>query len=328
MAERGTVFVHAFGDQGEDVVFNAWDASKDWNDKSVLLMRSGGLGDAIFMTPILREMRRRWPTISISIACRKERFAVFDGLGLVNGHCPTPVSVELADTFDAVIAFEDVIEKERERHYVDCLAAQMGLPLPDGDAARRLEYEVGFFEKKIAGVKYARKPGVKRLGIQMSSGSLNRSYPKDQLGLVAQALIPKGWEVYLFGLKGDAPQSAKFPGVRNLTLEGLTFRQSAAALATCDVLLAPDSSLLWVAAALNLPAVALFAVISAKMRTAPYANITALEGRGKCAPCFHHYRGGVNFPKGQPCEKEGRCVVLAGISVERIVAAIEAKVSA
>ncbi len=324
MAERGTATLQAEEYAWKNKPFYGYDGN-DWNGNTVLIMRSGGFGDMLLLGPVLRSIKFRWPKITVIVACRKERYAVFDGLGYPDGHIATPVSVEEAVTFDAVVSFEHVIEREKSAHYVDALARHMGLSMPDIPDSRRIEYKVSYLENMTAEIRYRRKDGKPRLGIQVMSGARYRSYPRNQTGQIAMYFLGKGWEVYLLGVKGDVQEAGKVPGLRDLTNEGLSFRQSVAAMATCDVVLAPDSSLLHCAGALGLPAVGLFAAIPSAMRTAYAPSITAIDGRGKCSPCFWHERGGIQFPKDGPCASSGRCDVLAGISVERIVAAVEAK---
>lgn len=304
-----------------------FDETKDWNGWHVLFMRSGGFGDSLFLSCILAELRRRWPKIIITVACRKARYAVFDGLGLTNGFIPTPVPMDIAAAFQAVVSFENTVELEKKKDYVQTLADSMGLTLPDGAESRWIRYEVSSLEKLWAFAKYKKRAGVKRLGVQVASGVRARTYPKEQSGQVALEMLKRGWEVFLFGGCGEAPQKQKVEGLTNLTEKGLTFRESCALIPSCDVFLAPDSSLLHAAGALGVKAVGLFAVVPAAMRTAFAPSITAIEGRGACSPCFFHERSGIQFPKNGPCATSGRCEVLAGISVERIVAAIEAKVS-
>jgi heptosyltransferase-2 len=101
------------------------------------------------------------------------------------------------------------------------------------------------------------------------------------------------------------------------------FRQSAALLATCDAVVAPDSALCHLAGALNLPTVALYGPFPWALRTAYALRTVALSGHGPCAPCFHHERAGEVWPEGKPCAKSGRCEVLATIEPERILAKLE-----
>lgn len=316
MAEHGAVKIEPAPE------LPRFDEKQDWNGRTVLFMRSGGIGDMAFLSCVLAELRRRWPKVIITVACRKARYAVFDGLGLTNGFLPTPVPVEVASGFDAVVQFENCVEMERKKHYVDCLADAMGLTLPEGAGARQIRYEVGTLERLWAKTRYPKKSGVKRLGIQVASGVRARTYPKEQAGQVALEMIRRGWEVFLFGERGQAPQKQKYAGLRNLTESGLSFRESCALIPTCDVFLAPDSSLLHIAGALDVKAVGLFAVVPAAMRTAFAPSISAIEGVGACSPCFFHQRAGIEFPKGGPCEKTGFCTVLSGIKTDTIVAKI------
>ncbi len=145
--------------------------------------------------------------------------------------------------------------------------------------------------------------------------------------LMVEAFRRADWEVYLFGRPGefrtDGPMTHD---VMDLSRRGLTWRQSAATLLTCDVVLAPDSSMMHVAGALGVPCVALFGPFPWKLRTAYYKSVHALQGIDGCAmaPCFHaeHTLTGL-FPNDGPCMATGHCVVLDSILPKRILAKVE-----
>jgi heptosyltransferase-2 len=79
-------------------------------------------------------------------------------------------------------------------------------------------------------------------------------------------------------------------GTPVLDLAGrLPLLASAAALARCDVVLTNDSGLMHVAAALGVPAVALFGSTAPQLGFAPYrspARVLGVEGL-PCRPCTH-----------------------------------------
>jgi ADP-heptose:LPS heptosyltransferase len=94
-------------------------------------------------------------------------------------------------------------------------------------------------------------------------------------------------------------------------------------LASCDVVIAPDSAICHVAAAMRLPVVALYAAFPWQLRTDHQPTVRALTGVAPCAPCFHHSRGGHAWPEGGPCNQTGYCVAMANIDPHRIVAEVK-----
>ncbi|MDO8629104.1 MAG: glycosyltransferase family 9 protein, partial [Phycisphaerales bacterium] len=145
-----------------------------------------------------------------------------------------------------------------------------------------------------------------------------------------------GWEIFLFRNPDDPfDRELSIPPVFrdrviDLGAANLSFRQSAAVLATCDVLLAPDSSLMHVAGALGLPCVALFGPTAWQMRTAYYPSVHAIQGHEGCtiAPCWYHGPAAWSFPRGQPCFESGRCEVISSIAPDRVIQKIEQTYSA
>ncbi|HEX2099083.1 MAG TPA: glycosyltransferase family 9 protein, partial [Candidatus Synoicihabitans sp.] len=169
---------------------------------------------------------------------------------------------------------------------------------------------------------FPKLPHVRRLGIQVEASAVNRTVPRESIGRIIQEMLSRGWEVFLFG-SPRPPLTGLPPGVSDFAGLGFPFRKSVAVMSQCDVLLGPDSALVHVAGAIDLPCVALYGPFPAKLRTAYAPSITAIQGGGPCAPCFHHQRGGVLFPQGKPCTKSRRCEVLAAIDHAKVVKAIE-----
>lgn len=316
MAEPGTVQIEpGLSANGH------FDAATNWNNKSVLFMRNGGFGDMLFLTPILRHFRSTWPTCKLFVACRRERYAIFEGLGYPDGRIDTPVPVHTASNFDAVVSFEHVVEKATTLHYVDAMADHIGLVLPYGLRGRRCDYIVSQAEREWA-LKRWPKTDNPRLGLQVRAGVRNRSYPMRPLTDALKNLAGTGWEIGLFGVDGDAGGPPAAGSMRNWTIAKLTFRESVALMATSDVVLGPDSALVHVAGALNIPTVALFGPIAHQLRTAYAPSIHSIQGPGKCAPCNFHTRGGLHFPEHCPSQHRGICEVLERIDPQRVTDAV------
>jgi ADP-heptose:LPS heptosyltransferase len=287
------------------------------NAKDILFICPGGYGDLLFLEPILRHWRDAHPDARMAIL-QSPYNAILDGLALQTVPYPVPGSAHVAK-FNHVFCWERYIQDNPTRHPTDVFADALGLTLAD----KRPRYYVSPAEAKEAARKFPKRSGRPRIGFHVRATALFRTYPR-HVDLLNALFAGHGWEVMLFGGKGEArADDNPALGLVNLTTRTLSIRQSAAILATCDAFIAPDSGLLHVAGALGVPTVALFGPIPATARTCYYPTVHALQGRARCAPCHHYKRAGREWPEGGPCNQAGHCVAMADIQPAAIVAAVE-----
>ena len=290
---------------------------------SLLFGRTGGLGDLTLLTPVLREIKRRWPSVKIAVASIRDLQQSIQNLPFIDELLAYPVSKEVADTYDGWCWLEGAVEAGEDSktlHSVDCVAKFIGLTLPD-DMDKNQAYVVTPKERADIHEAYPRLPGVRRLCIQPKASAVCRTYTKT--GQVIAKFLEKGWEVFLLGREGEFKTEPK-PGLRCIT-DGWTFRHRAALVETCDCLLAPDSSLLHVAGALGVPAVGLYGPFPWQLRTAyspTTVTLTRKEGFS-CAPCHFHATPMKQFPDNCPTASKGFCGVLDAITPDSIVAKVE-----
>lgn len=300
--------------------------SQDYNGKTILVVRAGGFGDLVLLTPVLREVKRRWPGAKLKVSTMGHYAVVLAGLPYVDEVVAYPVPSEVAAAADVTIFYENAIEnnpRAEELHMTDLFAEIAGLD----DVENKLpEYRVKATEAIWAAEAYPRVNDTRRACIQVGASAALRVYPQKQMGAVVGELLKRGWEVFLLGSQGeiklpDAPR----PGLRNLAAAGLTFRQSCAVVSQADCLIGNDSALVHVAGALGVPAVALYGPFPWKLRTAYSPSVHAIQGNAACEPCFHHVNVARrdHFPAHCPSKARGVCQVLESIKPERVVALVE-----
>jgi len=105
----------------------------------------------------------------------------------------------------------------------------------------------------------------------------------------------------------------------NLSADNLTFRQSAAALDTCDAVVAPDSALVHLASARDIPCVGLYGPFPHELRSTS-GKFVGISGIASCAPCFYHAGSFADFPATMPCRKAGVCLAMEAIDPVEVVA--------
>lgn len=256
--------------------------------KSLLLWRTGGFGDLLFLTPLLRELKRRWPDCHLTVACRPKYHMVFRNNPDVDQLLALPVPLRVLHTHDYHLHFEGTIEKSTDAntHAVDLFARHAGLKIKD----RTVTYSLTAAERRI-GQDTVRKLDpqgrFRHVAIHVRASSPVRTYPWKQLEQVVRGLVERRCQVYLLGGFGEGGQ-VRVPGVFNFCGAFPEMTSTVSLLAACDLLIAPDSSLTHFAGALDVPTIALYGPFPARVRTRFYPHCLALEPDYPCAPCFTH----------------------------------------
>ena len=288
-----------------------FDRHLDWNDKHIWLYRGGGFGDLLMLTPTIRELKRRWPKCRIHVACGEEYHGLFEGIDVFTELLPIPV--EMMEQIDALVEFEEMVEGNplaERMHMAHLFASKLGLALTD----IKPEYHVQPEEKEWAMTEYGRN-GLPRIGMQFMASGYYRSFP--DMGKVLHSLAKKA-QVFLMGAPGQIELKGATPNMVNLMADKLTYRQNAAVVSTCDACISPDSALVHLCSAIDIPCVALYGPFPSELRVT--SDLTfAFDGKALCAPCFFHAEAPDQFPAGMPCTEKKRCVALESIDPERVV---------
>lgn len=282
--------------------------------QTVLFVRPGGFGDMLFITPTMRALKEQCPKLHIQLSAIPKYAEAVRYDRAIDEILPYPPTLEAFRRADAHVWLERILEDAGDAKTVpavEMIARHAGVVVEDYS----MRYELFGDEWKWGKKAYPHRKGG-RVGIQVQASALNRTYPAGQLNRVMNELVARGWEVFLFGDPGSVEADEPFV---NLTNKGYTFRQSCAILNTCDVVIAPDSALCHVAAALNKPTVALFGPFPSAIRSVHESTVRALDGTAPCAPCHHHDNTGIPWPEGCPGWRSGQCAALQSITPEKIV---------
>jgi len=306
--------------------------------RSLLLVRNGGFGDLLFLTPLLRYLDESYKHAGLAVACGRRYHGVFLRNPHVRRMFTYPVRLKDFVSFDYQLCYEGTLEESKDAglHAVDLMARHAGLA-DVGD--RRLVYDVepslARKAKNILRNELKVKPGDATVGLHLRASSPIRTYPLESSLVVAATLGAAGARVFLLGAEGDWAKtvgrklspSLEFKNVDNLCGRFRTMDRTVAFLSRLELLIGPDSALVHFAGALDVPTVALYGPFPGAVRTKYYPRCITLEGRyavtaylQECAPCFKH--GPLPCPKAKddrasPCLRnvEPEAVVRAALGM-------------
>ncbi len=243
--------------------------------EKLLVIRNMGLGDVLMVTPTLRALIAAGKHVEFATLARYVPVLYgFPGLKA----CHALGTDYLAGRFDAWLDFNWLAETSKlaakcPRQEIFARAAGVTLPSPVP------QYTVAEQERQWARRLLGGHPTI---AVQVRASCPLRTYPLPRLRTVVSRLIRSGFEVLILGDKREV----EIVGAKNLTAS-LSIRATAALIEQCACLIAPDSGLLHLAAAVGTPSVGIFGPIDPDLRVAGYPLCRTISGNKQigCKPC-------------------------------------------
>ena len=319
----------------------------------ILLIRPGGIGDAVLLIPAILALKGKYPGAEITVLAERRNAAAF-------ALCPAVHQLLLYDSPAGLLralrgGFDIVIDTEQWHRLSAVVARLARAPLSIGFASNdrgRLfthqiaysqdDYEARSFFRLLAplgvalpvplavpflsvpeaavqraGLLLAPLSGVPFLVIFTGASIAERRWGGERFAGVARRLAAAGIPVVVVGGEGDAIEGEHvLQGLgAGLNLAGRTsLAETAAVIARSALLLSGDSGVLHLGVGLGIPTVSLFGPgIQAKWGPRGEGDVVLNKGCD-CSPC-------TLFGTTPPCPTRARC--LSEITVEEVVAAVE-----
>lgn len=307
-------------------------------NKSILIIRPGGIGDAVLLVPVIRFLKERFPDAAIDILAERRNAAVFDLTAdirrVMRYDVPSEFVAALRNSYDVVIDTE-------QWHRLSAVVARLirasiriGF---DTNERRRMfnypvsyahnEYEVASFLRLLEplgiacgtmAVPWLTVPqeaaekvgelltplGKSRFVVIFPGASISeRRWGWERFRMVAERLAEEQVPVVVVGGAADAADGESIVrGIPGLNLAGsTTLAETAAVIARADVLLSGDSGILHVGVGLDIPTVSLFGSgIAAKWAPRGERHVV-INKRLTCSPC-------TRFGYTAECPYNARCM--------------------
>lgn len=265
----------------------------------VLVRRQFGLGDVLMLTPTIRQMALRY-----GLLVDVQTLSAYQPLFRLSPHVRASYPMEREvppGHYGALIDFDEADEPynaeqpNRIRHF----AASVGLHLADEEMG--LDYFPADGEATRALKLLARLPRP-RLAFAWSSNVQNRNWSAPVREEAIRRILAAGGSVVALAAQPQAVSAA--PGVLDLTGQVPDLRRVAALLLASDGVIAPDTGLFHLAAALNVPLLTYFGAFSLAQRSAPrQMRLTLINDPTRCpeAPCRSYDCPFADVARQSPC---------------------------
>ncbi len=292
-------------------------------NKRILITRAmGGIGDLLMMTPGIHALKVKHPNKEINLAIPRRYFPIFE-----NNPDVKLVNIEedffVHSTFNKWHNFTDCPAARVEsrtapkvkKNRIEIFAKELGVR---GIRLLRMYKRPRIFlsdkEQKFANEFWAKRELLhkKVVGVQLHSDESYRDYPH------MQSLVEKLSDSYTV-IVFDANPINGFDFENVIKVHSLSLRKIFSLIQKCDAIVAPDSSFVHIAAAFNVPTIAVFGPIDGKLRTKDYPNCRFVDVSEelKCLPCWRN--------RNIPCQLTGlrNSICMESISVNKIISELK-----
>lgn len=268
----------------------------------VLIRRQFGLGDVLMLTPTIRQMALRCG-LSVDV----QTLSIYQPLFRLSPHVRATYPMEretLPGRYAATIDFDEADEPFKAEHEnrIRHFAASVGLALEDEEMA--LDYFPADGEAARALKLLAHLPRP-RIAFAWSSNVRNRNWSAPLREEAITRIRAVGGSVLVLSAQQQAAPEGDH--ILNLTGQVPDLRKVAALLLSCDGVIAPDTGLFHLAAALDAPLLAYFGAFALEQRSAPgQRRLTLVNDPARCseAPCRSY-----DCPFAEGAARQSPCLV-------------------
>lgn len=284
-------------------VFNRYEG-QNLDGKTILIWRTGGIGDLLFIKPNIDYIKKTWPTAKVWFACAPAYQNMVKHWKEIDRLIDLPIDYyEVFRKADYHVTFEGTIERNFEAHKrnaYELFSEFMGLNLKGNDLVphqdvpeiHRPVCEEFLKSKDIGDEKF--------ILLQMQPSSPVRAIRGEKWVEVIDELTDRGHKVVIT----DSPyreqhvasliSKCKNRGmVFNFCKHSKTLDVTITLCSYAKGTIGPDSSLNHIAASLGVPSYGIFGPFTGEIRMSHFPNAGWINCQYKCAPCFMH--------GGEPC---------------------------
>jgi ADP-heptose:LPS heptosyltransferase len=281
-------------------------SGQNLDNKILFVSRTGGIGDILFIQPNLVYLKNKYPTCKIIFGCGPQYQSMLEGWDCIDEIVNIPFPFSNLMKSDYHLFFEGVIErckKAEKKNAYNLFSEWMGLNLEDKLLCpkQKPKIEKVYECKKILKEKFNIKEK-DFIIIQMKASSPIRTPEPNWWLKIINKLTYMGYNILISDLPNEADGIDNFINYVNDKNKVFNFSKYSKTLDYCiamtslaQMILSVDSSLIHIAASLNIKSFGIFGPFPGKIRLSTYPNAYWIDANTNCSPCFIH---GSN-----PCKK-------------------------
>jgi len=301
------------------------------DNKTLLISRTGGIGDLLFIKPNLNFLKNKYPTCKIKFACGPQYQPMVENWDCIDELLDLPFLLKDLISSDYHAFFEGVIERCKEAEYTNSyvlfnkwLGLEKEIQKSDLFPVQKPKEDLVLYCREIL-----KEWGVEERNfilIQIRASSPVRTPSPKFWKSLFEEILSRGKKVILT----DGPHKAEVmegflntldsslrQNVFNFSKQSKTIAHTIALSSLSSICVATDTSLIHMGISVGRPAFGIYGPFPGKIRLETYEKCDWVDAKTKCTPCFIHS----HFPC--PQAKDGFSSCYFSLDIKDIVDKVE-----
>lgn len=283
----------------EPINVSNYDISIDATDKSILITRAIGLGDILFLTPVLKMIKHVYPTCKIGFATASSQHGLLHFIKEIDEIIDYPIEGDIYNKYDFHFSVSGIVENsEIDKHsniYYEYLK-HLGIKNPDIEDLVPHLSPLEFPDS----IDYSPSPEDRPIiGIHPFSGDNMRQLSLVSISFLCSKLIKFGYDILMFSNKIEYDRyhkmfaedinwsiSTNIRKDRTISQKDI-FINTINNLKMCKHVICGDSFITHLCQAIGVHCISIYGPFSPNCRVKGYKNITIIDTNPDCR-CFKH----------------------------------------
>ena len=268
------------------------------DDETVLVFRTGGIGDLLFIQPNLNYLKEQYPDCRVEFACGPQYQPMVETWDCVDEVCDLPFTFGRLMDAKYHMLFEGVIERckqaETDNAY-NLFSRWLGLDLPDEQLLPKQEPKEELVKECEEILDEWKLEKGSFIIMQLRASSPIRTPRHEFWVKIIDELNVRGYPVLLTDNPRQADNVDDFikmvkdkSMVFNFCKHSESIAHTIALTSLCRATFATDSALGHIAASLSIPCFGIYGPFPGKIRLKTYPKASWVDAERHCSPCFIH----------------------------------------
>ena len=274
-------------------------SGQELNDgDSILVFRTGGIGDLLFIQPNLRYLKQKYPNCIIKFACGPQYQSMVETWDCIDKLLDLPFTLQELTTSTYHILFEGVIERCKQAHFdnaYNLFSRWIGLDLPDELLVPKQDAKPELLQQCLSQLHNWDIREKDFILMQLRASSPIRT-PRHEFWLkIINELNRRGYKVVLTDNPRQDENIDQFISmcnnknmVFNFCKHSTTIAHSIALTKLAKATIATDSAINHIAESVGTKSFGIFGPFPAFIRLKTYPNTSWVDATRHCGPCFIH----------------------------------------
>ncbi len=267
--------------------------------KTLLFIAQAAIGDALCMTPALREIKKKYPTMTLNVSISGKARPVLEGLSYIDNLLPMPIPFKEVAKADYIVKAIEMVGTPQfdSLSLVEYYLLKLNIPKAEKETPDVILDNAILAEMQEIFSKIKESSGGKKILLfHYLSSSVHRTLPPKLLKEIEDLI----WDEYvpvICSMPNEditVETALDIYGIRaaNLSVFMKNIKYLIAAVALSDAVITADTVTVHIAGGLEKPGVLITGPIDGQLRVGNYPTIISVsypyKGQTCIAPCMQH----------------------------------------